>query len=74
MGGIGRNLKKLSRGANPMRPQFTFWWIACMAVGIAAALVAYQLAKGGMAQGKKVVGGVLPGSGGKEGMRDMLGI
>ena len=72
--GVRKGLSRLSRGANLTHPKLTPWGIATIAASVVAVLAAIAIGKYFYDKSKKVVGGMLPGGGGKQGIQDELGI
>jgi len=72
--GVKSGLRKFSRGANLTHPKLTPWGVVTIAASVIAILAAIAIGKYLYDKSKKVVGGVLPGGAGKQGIRDELGI
>ena len=72
--GVRGGIRRLSRGGNMLHPKLTPWGIATMAASVVAILAAIAIGKYFYDKSKTVVGGMLPGSGGKQGIQDELGI
>ena len=72
--GVKGGLRRISRGANLTHPKLTPWGIATIAASVVAVLAAIAIGKYVYDKGKTVVGGALPGGGGKQGIQDELGI
>lgn len=72
--GVRSGLRKFSQGADLTHPKLTPWGIVGITAAVVAILAGIAIGKYLWGKSKSVVGGVLPGGLGKEGIRGELGI